>query len=681
MLHLYTTLSFRFSSSLLLLLTCALAMQAQNLVRGPYLQMPTPESIIIMWRTDIATTSSVSYGKTVNSLVNTVNDDTPKIDHLIEITNLKPNTRYFYSINSLAVPIGNNEQHRFTTLPPPNTIKPTRIWAIGDFGKGNEGQRQVRNSYINYTDSDSTATDVWLWLGDNAYPDGSDTDYQEKVFNSYYGYDSLFRYMPFWPTPGNHDYFSVNSISGPASHTGPYYDIVEVPQNAEAGGYPSNYELFYSFDYGNIHFISLNSELWQWVADDESPMAQWLINDLENNDKEWLVAFWHQPPYSKGSHDSDDLWELFMAGMRNTFNPILEQYGVDLVLCGHSHVFERSKFINGHYSISLFFNDDNIVMEGSGNEATDGAYVKHLNGTDAGKGTVYVVCGNSGSYDSNPDLDHPAMYFSEGGSEAYGSFVADVLGNKLTGRYLSSTGQILDEFTIIKPDGGIGDIDVRTNIILEGRYNNTLSSMNTDLFDNNLLPTTQPFNQAPWLYNGIENIGSINELPNQVVDWVLAELRHSTNTDSVVAQSAALLLNNGEIISATDCTPGIKFKQIDTKQAYHLVIRTRNHLDIMSKDPIDLLAFNTIDFSNNSNLSLGNNQLKVADDGRFMLIAGDIDGNGLINVADFNLYYNQNASVNLYNAADIDGNGNITIHDFNLYQSNSSTIGISEIRY
>ncbi|MFT5106174.1 MAG: 3',5'-cyclic AMP phosphodiesterase CpdA [Verrucomicrobiales bacterium] len=64
-------------------------------------------------------------------------------------------------------------------------------------------------------------------------------------------------------------------------------------------------------------------------------MASWLENDLASTTQEWIFAFWHHPPYTKGSHNSDI--EINLVQMRESFLPILESYCVDLVLGGHSH--------------------------------------------------------------------------------------------------------------------------------------------------------------------------------------------------------------------------------------------------------------------------------------------------------------------------------------------------------
>lgn len=438
-------------------------LQAQTVVRGPYLQLPTQTSIFVKWRTDTPSDSKVSYGTDPENLDMSETDAQAVTEHRVKLTGLSPFTKYYYSIGTTTqTQSGPDSLHHFTTLPPSGTVQPIRIWAIGDFGKANQTEQRVRDSYLSY--AGNTHTDVFLWLGDNTYDNGTDAEYQTKVFDyNYYGH--VFKYMPFWPTPGNHDYGVIStplSSSDPATHTGPYYDIVEVPKNGEAGGVPSGYELFYSFDYGNVHFISLNSELGavtssshDWTGANPlgnftgSPMTQWLEQDLQANTLPWVVIYFHQPPYSKGSHDSDDVWERYMAAMRENFVPIFDQYKVDLVLCGHSHVFERSYLIKGHYGFSNTFDPNTMLVDGSsGYDSLGEAYVKDLTQTDGDEGTVFVVCGSSGSLDTGAPLDHPIMF--TGYADKGGSYVIDVNGDRLDGRFISADSIVRDHFTMIK---------------------------------------------------------------------------------------------------------------------------------------------------------------------------------------------------------------------------------------
>jgi hypothetical protein len=436
------------------------ALTAQELVRGPYLQTPTDNSIVVMWRTDVVTTTTLWYGAAPDALTEQLTIPGTRRDHSVTIGGLEPYTTYYYAVGHGNTPLaGGNEQYRFRTHPVPGTEQPVRAWAIGDFGKGNAGQVAVKESYMAYPGS--ADTDVWIWLGDNAYQDGKDHEYQNKVFGLE-GFSDIFNWLPFYPTPGNHDYNEVWRVSTflglPYSniplqnHQGPYFDIVDVPEQGEAGGHPSQLEVFYSFDHGNVHFLSLNSEVYDFLQTGNgiNQMLAWVQQDLAQNTLPWTIAYFHQPPYSKGSHNSDDLYELVMKAMRDQVVPVLESWDVDLVVCGHSHVFERSHLIHGHYGYSGSWDPATMLKDGNGGNFDAGnAYQKDNDPTTA-DGTVYVVCGNSGSSSSDGSLNHPVMVAVDGGSQAYGSFVIDVYRNRLDGRYLRADGVVADHFTILK---------------------------------------------------------------------------------------------------------------------------------------------------------------------------------------------------------------------------------------
>ena len=449
------------------------AVYSQTIVRGPYLQSPTHESITVMWRTNISTSSKVWYGTDPDNLTDFEIIYDNVIDHTVLITGLLPATRYYYKVGD-----ANNElapdaaSQYFKTHPIPGTTVPTRVWAIGDFGRGNQGQVAMKQAFENY--SGDREADVWIWLGDNAYNDGTDAQYQSKVF-AVNGFSDIFSHLPFYPSPGNHDYNTVWAESTTLgipytnipleNHEGPYFDMVDVPEHAEAGGFPSHLEVFYSYDYGDVHFLSLNSEVFDYTFsyDGINRMKQWIEADLQQNTRKFTIAYFHQPPYSKGSHDSDDLYELVMKAMREKVIPLLEQYDIDLVVCGHSHVFERSYLIKGHYGYSDSFDPGTMLMQNgvNGNYDEGTPYIKD-NSYSTPEGTIYVVCGNSGSSESSPTLDHPAMYFGHGDQDAMGSFIIDVDRNRLDGKYLTKEGAIADQFTILKKDLDLSNLPDHT---------------------------------------------------------------------------------------------------------------------------------------------------------------------------------------------------------------------------
>ena len=404
-----------------------------SLGRGPYLQMSTHNSIVIRWRSNVASDSRVKYGTSSTNLNFTTTNSTQKTEHEVQLVGLSPNTKYFYSIGSSTTVLQGNTENYFVTNPVPGTVSPTRIWVTGDFGHGSSAQTQVRDSYMNYTGT--THTNVWLWLGDNAYNDGTDAEYQTKVFDVY---PNQFKKFVTWPTSGNHDLHSANA----ASQTGPYFDNFTMPMAGEAGGVASGTEAYYSFNYANIHFMCLESNDAAFRASNGA-MANWIRADLSANTQRWTVVYFHHPPYSKGSHDSDNSSEL--VGMRTNIIPILESFDVDLVLSGHSHSYERSMMIRGHYGLESTFNAATMAVN-SGSGILPAGYVK--TGPNY-YGTVYAVCGVSGTVGgTSSGWPHNAMYTSS--VNYYGSMVIDVNGDQLDAKFLTSNGSIWDQFSIKK---------------------------------------------------------------------------------------------------------------------------------------------------------------------------------------------------------------------------------------
>ena len=417
-----------------LLLAAAGSASAQSVTRGPYLQMGTPSGIVVKWRTSVATNGRVRYGPAPTTLNSAADHGTVTTDHEVVLAGLQPNTKYFYSVGTTATPLaGGDATHFFVTAPAPGASKPTRIWILGDSGTADANAAAVRNAYLNFTGS--RATDVWLMLGDNAYNDGTDAEYQNAVFNMY---PTVLRQTVLWPTLGNHDGHTADS----ATQTGPYYSIFTLPRGGEAGGLASGTEAYYSFDYGNIHFICLES--YETDRSTNGAMMTWLANDLAANTQPWIIAYWHHPPYSKGLHDSD--FEIELIEMRENALPILESFGVDLVLSGHSHTYERSYQIDGHYGTSGTFAAGMKKDGGSGRADDTGAYTKRSTGPAHHEGAVYAVAGSSGKVNGGP-LNHPAMFIS---LTSLGSMVLDVNGDRLDATFLDSSGARRDYFTIVK---------------------------------------------------------------------------------------------------------------------------------------------------------------------------------------------------------------------------------------
>lgn len=151
-------------------------------------------------------------------------------------------------------------------------------------------------------------------LGDNAYPDGSPDDFQSC-------------YRPTW---GRHDDRTLPALGNHEYHTsdaGGYFDYFDPDPGARGEGW-------YSYDLGRWHIVVLNSNCSKvGGCGAGSPQAKWLTEDLAGNARPNVLAYWHHPRFSSGTHggeaDVGTFWEILYA------------HGADVVLNGHDHDYER----------------------------------------------------------------------------------------------------------------------------------------------------------------------------------------------------------------------------------------------------------------------------------------------------------------------------------------------------
>ncbi|MCU0430050.1 MAG: metallophosphoesterase [Cytophagaceae bacterium] len=427
---------------------------SRGIIRGPYLQATGTQQSKIRWRTLEESGSHVRYGLRPDALIWQVDSARSQTEHQVVLSNLQASTTYYYAIlsdvgDTLA---GADSTHFVRTHPVTGSVVPIRAWVTGDAGKENNEQRSMRDSY--YQASKNKNTDFWLLLGDNAYNEGTDEEYQYAMFQDMF--EKQMTNTTIFPAPGNHDLRTyVNNLE-----QAPYYQIFSTPTEGESGGFASHSKAYYSFDYGNAHFISLDS--YGTPRDSTEAMAAWLKNDLAQTQARWKIAFWHHPPFTKGSHDSDNILnsndntsngKSRLFEMREQLLPILEKAGIDLVLCGHSHVYERSYLIHGHYGVSSTFNDAPHIVNGvtSGRKSLGEAYRKNPEDPEyPNLGTVYAVVGCSG-LKSQSVLGWPLwqiMHFSS--AQSVGSMVLEIHADTLTGKFLTSNGLYPDEFSIVK---------------------------------------------------------------------------------------------------------------------------------------------------------------------------------------------------------------------------------------
>jgi hypothetical protein len=411
------------------------AVASHRIIRGPYLQNATQNGITVRWRTNHPTRGRVDYWHPESEQRFFVQEPVPTTEHSVRLSGLRAKGSYHYKI------AGSDSSYGFRTLPPAHEPVPTRIWIIGDSGTGNDSARAVYQAYREFTTE--RPTDVWLMLGDNAYSHGTDQQFQDAVFNIY---TPLLHSTCLWPAVGNHETYWANKDDNPLTknQADPYLAIFEMPSAGEAGGVPSGSELYYSFDYGRTHFICLDSQISD--RSQEGPMYHWVKADLEqvsDEDYDWIIAYWHHAPYTHGTHNSDKEKQHF--DMRENFLPLLESHGVDLTFGGHSHTYERSILMHGHYGTSDTYDPVLHALDaGDGRPDRDGEYRQGLHDMH---GTIHTVAGSSGKFGGFRAEHLPFMVEN---LSALASVVVDIEGRALRVTTLGSQGETLDSYTLLK---------------------------------------------------------------------------------------------------------------------------------------------------------------------------------------------------------------------------------------
>lgn len=224
-------------------------------------------------------------------------------------------------------------------------------------------------------------------------------------------------------------------------------------------------------------------------------------------------------------------------------------------------------------------------------------------------------------------------------------------------------------------------IQTGVKLFLEGAYNTTWGVMNTTLNNAQLLPINQPFNRQPWNYSGGEGLVSPMVLPNNIVDWVLIEVRNAISGE-VISKRAALLQSDGYLMDVAQLNSGepkVLLYGLTPSTPYHISVKTRNHLPVMSALPVVLSDDIMIDFTLPENVWEGADQLKQIGN-QYVLYAGDISEDGIISFTDFNKWFSNQPATSIYSDLDLNYDGMVDMSDYQIYRTNISRIGIPIIR-
>jgi 3',5'-cyclic AMP phosphodiesterase CpdA len=284
-----------------------------GLERRPYLQQLTASSTAILYKlksdvSDDRVVVSTPSGALVTAVAAASDSASPDgLQRVARIEGLRAGTGYCYSVGELTERIG------FRTPPLERTGEPVRFVVFGDSGSGSAAQLALRDQLL------TEPFDLLLHTGDLAYENGSLEAFSRNFFGVYAG---LLERVPVFPVPGNHEYMT--------DEAGPFLEVFDLPDNGVSG----RGERWYSFDWGDIHFIGLDTEQL------DTAQIDWLERDLANTQRDWVIVFLHQPAYSSGVHGGS-------AAVEAAFVPLLEAHEVPIVFAGHDHDYERSVPIRG----------------------------------------------------------------------------------------------------------------------------------------------------------------------------------------------------------------------------------------------------------------------------------------------------------------------------------------------
>ncbi|ATB30929.1 metallophosphoesterase [Melittangium boletus] len=360
------------------------------LPRQPYLQSVGTTSAIVAFRTSASCSPLVRFGEG-SDVSRTATASAAGWQHAVKLTGLSPGRTYSYVVEACGSTTG---VRTFQSASGPDTSR-VRFTAMGDFGTGGSLQSKV----LALLGQSSRAGEFLLTLGDNAYSSGTEAEFQSNMFKPM---AALLRSTPLYTTPGNHEYLTKNAQ--------PYLDNFYLPTNNPAGT-----ERYYSFDWGPVHFVSLDSNCLSYPTAEctKALQQEWVKKDLAATTRPWKIVFFHHPLWSSGEHGSS-------TSMRNAFASIFEQYGVDLVLTGHDHNYERSKAMSGN------------AVAASGT-----------------RGIPYLVVGSGGATLRPFGTSQPSWSaFRDNANVGYLDVTVD--GGTLTAKFISSSNSVRDSLTLTK---------------------------------------------------------------------------------------------------------------------------------------------------------------------------------------------------------------------------------------
>ncbi|MFH1612233.1 MAG: metallophosphoesterase, partial [bacterium] len=278
-----------------------ISLSNENIIIGPYLQNITSNEVIIKWQTNIKTKGKILYFSKNNFLKKPkpieIVEEKENIFHQIKISNLKENTTYCYKI------ITQKKDLEINTFKTPSSK--CNFFSFVVYGETLENE--IHSCLIDLFKEQKI---FFILHTGNLSSYENENSLKNQFFNPL---KNIIKEKPIFTCPGNLEK-EKNSF---------YSDYFNFPFDEKG----------YSFNYGNAHFIALDSNS-EWEK--ESPEFQWLEQDLKQSiNFKWKIVFFHHSPFTFSSKNSN-------LKIRNNLCHLFYQYGIDLVFSGKNHFYECS---------------------------------------------------------------------------------------------------------------------------------------------------------------------------------------------------------------------------------------------------------------------------------------------------------------------------------------------------
>jgi len=281
------------------------------ITKGPYIQNPSPTAVTIQWETDEPGEGRVHYETSgrMNRMVKAVLHEKigrprPQGDgssafylYRARLTDLRPDTLYRYRVEHRVEGKGALELAPKTFRAWPETAERVTFIAYGDSRTHPDRHRAVAEHFNKHSPA------FVLHTGDCVTNGAAHDQWGPQFFEPL---ADVIDHIPMLIARGNHEGGAENVLR-----------LFDMPEG----------RTWFSFDYGPVHVVVLD-----YGKQDEQVLA-WLEKDLAASKAPWKIAAYHVPTFNFGGHRSD--------GARTTFLPLFEKCGVDFVLVGHAHIYER----------------------------------------------------------------------------------------------------------------------------------------------------------------------------------------------------------------------------------------------------------------------------------------------------------------------------------------------------